>query len=190
MTEQTVKRCAACRKEKPVSEMKTCMHAQMHRYVCDSKCMRDFYNPPKTEKPDYEATIRALQSRLDAAYSDKATMRRMNNEYFEQVMRLRQQLTERDALLREFVEYLDGHPENKICSGSTFHRKVRNALSASAESVNPESTDLYRFLEAAAGEGIICGDVDAEDLFFSLYPDAYDQLTAEPYKGGDGEVQS
>ena len=43
----TMKRCAACGKEKPVSTMKTCMHAQMHRYVCDSKCMHDFYNPPK-----------------------------------------------------------------------------------------------------------------------------------------------
>ena len=43
----TMKRRAACGKEKPVSTMKTCMHAQMHRYVCDSKCMHDFYNPPK-----------------------------------------------------------------------------------------------------------------------------------------------
>ena len=41
-----VQRCAACGTEKPVSEMKTCMHAQMHRYVCDMKCMNDFYNPP------------------------------------------------------------------------------------------------------------------------------------------------
>src|SRR5690606_19708334 len=38
---------AACGNEKPVSEMETCMHAQMHRYVCDLKCMIDFYNPPK-----------------------------------------------------------------------------------------------------------------------------------------------
>jgi hypothetical protein len=43
----SIKRCAACRKEKRVSEMKVCMHNQMHRYVCDSTCMNDFYNPPK-----------------------------------------------------------------------------------------------------------------------------------------------
>lgn len=49
MTEEleVIKRCVACRKEKPVSQMKVCMHAQMHNYVCDSKCMNDFYNPPK-----------------------------------------------------------------------------------------------------------------------------------------------
>ncbi|MGM8935116.1 hypothetical protein ACS8E9_09565 [Pseudomonas neustonica] len=41
-----VQRCAACGTEKPVSEMETCMHAQMHRYVCDMKCMNAFYNPP------------------------------------------------------------------------------------------------------------------------------------------------
>jgi len=36
-------RCAACGKEKPSTEMKVCMHHQMHRYVCDLKCMWDFY---------------------------------------------------------------------------------------------------------------------------------------------------
>jgi len=41
-----VQRCAACGTEKPVSEMETCMHAQMHRYVCDMKFMNAFYNPP------------------------------------------------------------------------------------------------------------------------------------------------
>ncbi|WP_010486843.1 hypothetical protein [Pseudomonas sp. S9] len=44
-----VKRCAACGKEKPVIEMKVCMHNQMHQYVCDSKCMSDFYNLPKKQ---------------------------------------------------------------------------------------------------------------------------------------------
>ena len=29
--------------------MKTCMHNQMHRYVCDTKCMNDFYNPLKKQ---------------------------------------------------------------------------------------------------------------------------------------------
>lgn len=48
------KRCAACRQEKPVSEMKVCMHNQMHRYVCDMKCMNDFYNPPKKTAPEAE----------------------------------------------------------------------------------------------------------------------------------------
>lgn len=62
-----VKRCAACGKENPVSEMKVCMHSQMHNYVCDSKCMTDFYNPPK--KPtaaELEAKVATLEA--DNAY--------------------------------------------------------------------------------------------------------------------------
>lgn len=42
-----VYKCAYCKKESPVEEMEVCMHGQMHRYVCDLKCMRLFYNPPK-----------------------------------------------------------------------------------------------------------------------------------------------
>jgi hypothetical protein len=38
-----MRKCAACGAEKPVKEMKTCMQNQMHRYVCDSKCMVEFY---------------------------------------------------------------------------------------------------------------------------------------------------
>ena len=53
-----VKRCSACGKEKPVAEMKTCMHNQMHSYVCDMKCMDDFYNPTKT--PTASEKIAAL----------------------------------------------------------------------------------------------------------------------------------
>ena len=51
-----VQRCAACGTEKPVSEMKTCMHAQMHRYVCDMKCMNDFYNPPPKQALEPEGS--------------------------------------------------------------------------------------------------------------------------------------
>lgn len=90
--------------------------------------------------PNNEHLVAQLQEDLNArdqALDDAATE---NNErelsrrdWFEEAQRLQAQLAERDALLREFVEYLDGHQENKICSGSTFHRKVRNALSASAE---------------------------------------------------------
>ena len=57
-------KCAACRKEKPVSEMKTCMHNQMHRYVCDAKCMHDFYNPPKKPASDYDQ-LHAANQRLE-----------------------------------------------------------------------------------------------------------------------------
>ena len=38
------KPCASCGIEQPASEMKVCMDSrQMHRYVCDSKCMIEFY---------------------------------------------------------------------------------------------------------------------------------------------------
>ena len=69
-----VTKCAACGKEKPVGEMKTCMHAQMHRYVCDSKCMNDFYNPPK--KPSATDRVAALEAeceRLRGEISDLHT---------------------------------------------------------------------------------------------------------------------
>ena len=60
-----VKRCAACGKENPVSEMKVCMHHQMHRYVCDSKCMTDFYNPPKKlTGAELAASIAELEAEL------------------------------------------------------------------------------------------------------------------------------
>lgn len=45
------------------------------------------------------------------------------------------------------------------------------------------TTDLYRFLDAAAGEGLICGDVDAGDLFIRLFPGEYKAASAEPAKG-------
>ena len=61
----TMNRCAACGKEKPVGEMEICMHAQMHRYVCDSKCMHDFYNPPKAPADrDRIAALEAERERL------------------------------------------------------------------------------------------------------------------------------
>ena len=64
-----VERCAACGNAKPVSEMETCMHNQMHRYVCDSKCMNDFYNPPKNLRhdaaaPDVQGEPVSLRERL------------------------------------------------------------------------------------------------------------------------------
>ena len=60
-----VKRCAACGKENPVSEMEVCMHLQMHRYVCDSKCMTDFYNlPKKPTAAELEAKVAALEAEL------------------------------------------------------------------------------------------------------------------------------
>ena len=57
----TIKTCAACGKKSPVGAMKTCMHNQMHNYVCDSKCMSDFYNPPKKPAPSLPAAGSADQ---------------------------------------------------------------------------------------------------------------------------------
>jgi hypothetical protein len=76
-----VKRCAACRKEKPVSEMKTCMRAEMHHYVCDSKCMHDFYSPPKAEKPDYDALL-----------AERYAMEKLCQERFDEIAQLRAEL--------------------------------------------------------------------------------------------------
>jgi hypothetical protein len=59
-------KCAACRKEKPVHAMKTCMHHQMHRYVCDAKCMDDFYNPFKKPASEIDQ-LRADNQRLREA---------------------------------------------------------------------------------------------------------------------------
>lgn len=75
-----VKRCAACGKENHVAEMKTCMHNQMHRYVCDMKCMDDFYNPPKT--PTASEKIAALTA---------------------ENAQLRTQIAERDAAIDEWT---------------------------------------------------------------------------------------
>lgn len=39
-----MRKCASCGKEKPIEDMKICMDSRpMHRYVCDAKCMKDFY---------------------------------------------------------------------------------------------------------------------------------------------------
>lgn len=39
-----MRKCASCGKEKPLSEMKTCMDSRpMHRHVCDTNCMIKFY---------------------------------------------------------------------------------------------------------------------------------------------------
>jgi len=37
------KNCVTCGKVKAIKTMKTCMHNGMHGYVCNSKCMVDFY---------------------------------------------------------------------------------------------------------------------------------------------------
>ena len=36
-------KCANCRKEIAQATATICMHAQMHRYVCNTKCMNEFY---------------------------------------------------------------------------------------------------------------------------------------------------
>ena len=38
------KACASCGKERSIHTMKVCMDSrQMHRYVCDQRCMIEFY---------------------------------------------------------------------------------------------------------------------------------------------------
>ena len=43
-------KCSNCEKEIPAGTEKKCMHHQMHYYVCSSKCMNEFYNPPKSKE--------------------------------------------------------------------------------------------------------------------------------------------
>ncbi len=41
---EILQKCANCGKEKSAKELSVCMdYRQMHRYVCDSKCMAQFY---------------------------------------------------------------------------------------------------------------------------------------------------
>lgn len=50
------KKCANCGKEIDLddkSSFKTCMHNQMHRYVCDQKCMMEFYGYKQNSNGDY-----------------------------------------------------------------------------------------------------------------------------------------
>jgi hypothetical protein len=101
-------KCAACRKEKPVSEMKTCMHNQMHRYVCDAKCMHDFYNPPKKPASDYDQ-LHAANQRLEG-----------------EVARLK-------TALSQAVEYLDVSNFEQINSRSLLHIRMKAALSTNGE---------------------------------------------------------
>lgn len=42
-TKEVMKRCSACGKWCNVKNMKVTMSNQMHRYVCSSKCLVDFY---------------------------------------------------------------------------------------------------------------------------------------------------
>lgn len=107
-----VKRCAACGKENLVREMKTCMHSQMHYYVCDSKCMDDFYNPPK--KPtERELRIKAETERDALA----AECERLREETAVLVGEIAEIEVRRDAALAElaalkpFCEYCGGNDE-------------------------------------------------------------------------------
>lgn len=77
-----VKRCAACGKENPVSEMKICMHNQMHRYVCDMKCMDDFYNPPnKPAAQSLESKVSAIEAERDTLRAQVATLQSDANSW-------------------------------------------------------------------------------------------------------------
>lgn len=57
--------------------------------------------------------------------------------YEDTIRHLRIQLAERDALLRDASEYLDGHPDNAICARSRLHQAFRDSVSASAEPSAP-----------------------------------------------------
>ncbi len=55
-------KCATCKTEKPLSEMKTCMHAEREHSVCDMPCMIKFYKgeikPDTVVTPDLEEMVK------------------------------------------------------------------------------------------------------------------------------------
>ena len=54
----------------------------------------------------------------------------------------------------------------------------REAETAQAAPVVPEA--LHTFLNAAAGEGLVIGGVDAADLYIAIFPERYAQACATP----------
>lgn len=52
------------------------------------------------------------------------------------------------------------------------------AETAQAAPVVPEA--LHTFLNAAAGEGLVIGGVDAADLYIAIFPERYAQACATP----------
>ena len=186
MTEQTVKRCAACRQEKPVSEMKTCMHTQMHYYVCDSKCMSDFYNPPKTEKPNYEAAISALQSRLDAAEVHRNDLADRIVDLKTELGAMRQQLAERDALLRDIFCTCNLREMPSEHAIRDISNRIESLLSVSAE----PAAQCKRCMGVGTIPGRDRDGSPTEEWCPEGCRDGFDAQYDEPAKGGDGEVQS
>lgn len=59
------------------------------------------------------------------------------------------------------------------CSRDTGCRGIASRLIT-------EATPLHRFLDAAAGEGLVLGGVDAADLYIEQFPEIYAAKIAIP----------
>ena len=117
-----VKRCAACRTEKPVSEMKVCMHAEMHNYVCDSKCMNDFYNPPKV--PTDKERIAALEAECERLREALDRQSVITGDYIARCQRLADEL----AITRRVIDRIGQLCTTQHESRERFIRRVQSVI--------------------------------------------------------------
>ncbi|MDG9784687.1 hypothetical protein [Metapseudomonas otitidis] len=162
------KRCAACRNEKPVSEMKVCMHSQMHYYVCDAKCMHDFYNPPKAEKTGHAAIIAALQSTLSAAEAERDQLRlevKNRQHTIDGMNEAHWQLVQAHAQLRAELEAIRGQQVvGRVHHNEEHAEPVRAVLNSIGRqlpdnsplyAMPPQQGVLYVSAESLADDGVV-----------------------------------
>lgn len=69
-------------------------------------------------------------------------------------------------------------PEQDDPRDDDDREQAAQAETAQAAPVVPEA--LHTFLNAAAGEGLVIGGVDAADLYIAIFPERYAQACATP----------
>lgn len=131
---EVTKRCAACGKEKPVGEMETCMHAQMHRYVCDSKCMNDFYNPPK--KPSATDRVAALEAECERLADELDRKSVITGDYIARCQRLADEL----AITRRVIDRIGQLCTSQHESKERFIRRVQSVIEWEAQALSAEAS--------------------------------------------------
>lgn len=62
-------------------------------------------------------------------------------------------------------------PEEKHVGGSGFGEVGASMQAEAPRATKDAETRLFKFLDAAGGEGLVLDGVDAGDLFFEMFPD-------------------